>query len=215
MAYLPRAHGSSLFTRGETQALVIATLGTKSDEQKIESLEGESYKNFLLHYNFPSFSVGEVRRFGSPSRRDIGHGALAERAVEAVLPAKEDFPYTIRVVSEILESNGSSSMATVCGASLALMDAGVPLKSHVAGIAMGLVKEGDKFGILTDIMGTEDHYGDMDLKVAGTEKGITALQMDIKTAGVSLEIMREALRQAREARMIVLAKMREDRKSVV
>src|SRR5881409_2200441 len=206
-AYLPRAHGSSLFTRGETQALVSATLGTKSDEQKIEALEGESYRHFLMHYNFPSFSVGEVRRFGSPSRRDIGHGALAERAVEAVLPAKEDFPYTIRVVSDILESNGSSSMATVCGASLALMDAGVPLKSHVAGIAMGLVKEGDKFGILTDILGSEDHYGDMDFKVAGTEKGITALQMDIKIAGVSIDIMRQALRQARDARLHVLGKM--------
>ncbi|OLC14352.1 MAG: polyribonucleotide nucleotidyltransferase [Candidatus Rokubacteria bacterium 13_1_40CM_4_69_39] len=209
MAYLPRAHGSTIFTRGETQALVSATLGTKSDEQKIETLEGETWRHFMLHYNFPSFSVGEVRRFGGPSRRDIGHGALAERAVEAMLPAKEDFPYTIRIVSDILESNGSSSMATVCGASLALMDAGVPIKTHVAGIAMGLVKEGDKVGILTDIMGSEDHYGDMDFKVAGTEKGITALQMDIKTAGVSLEIMREALRQAREARMIVLAKMRE------
>jgi polyribonucleotide nucleotidyltransferase len=208
-AYLPRAHGSALFTRGETQALVSATLGTKSDEQKIESLEGESYRNFLLHYNFPSFSVGEVRRFGSPTRRDIGHGALAERAVEAVLPPKEEFPYTIRIVSDILESNGSSSMATVCGASLALMDAGAPIKSHVAGIAMGLVKEGDKYGILTDIMGTEDHYGDMDFKVAGTEKGITALQMDIKIAGVSIDIMREALKQAREARMFVLGKMRE------
>ena len=209
VAYLPRAHGSSLFTRGETQALVSATLGTKADEQKIEALEGESYRHFLLHYNFPSFSVGEVRRFGSPSRRDIGHGALAERAVEGVLPAKEDFPYTIRVVSDILESNGSSSMASVCGASLALMDAGVPIKSHVAGIAMGLVKEGDKYGILTDIMGTEDHYGDMDFKVAGTEKGVTALQMDIKITGVSIDIMRDALRQAREARMIVLGKMRE------
>jgi len=207
--YLPRAHGSSLFTRGETQALVAATLGTKSDEQKIEALEGESYRHFMLHYNFPSFSVGEVRRFGSPSRRDIGHGALAERAVEAVLPAKEEFPYTIRVVSDILESNGSSSMATVCGASLALMDAGVPLKSHVAGIAMGLVKEGERFGILTDIMGTEDHYGDMDFKVAGTDKGVTALQMDIKIAGVSIEIMREALAKAREARMVVLTKMRD------
>jgi polyribonucleotide nucleotidyltransferase len=207
--YLPRAHGSSLFTRGETQALVAATLGTKSDEQKIEALEGESYRHFMLHYNFPSFSVGEVRRFGSPSRRDIGHGALAERAVEAVLPAKEEFPYTIRVVSDILESNGSSSMATVCGASLALMDAGVPLKSHVAGIAMGLVKEGDRFGILTDIMGTEDHYGDMDFKVAGTEKGVCALQMDIKIKGVSIDIMREALAKAREARMVVLGKMRD------
>jgi len=209
VGYLPRAHGSTLFTRGETQALVSATLGTKSDEQKIETLEGETWRRFLLHYNFPSFSVGEVRRFGGPSRRDIGHGALAERAVEAVLPAEADFPYTIRVVSDILESNGSSSMATVCGASLALMDAGVPIKSHVAGIAMGLVKEGDKFGILTDILGSEDHYGDMDFKVAGTEKGITALQMDIKIAGVSLEVMRAALRQAREARQTVLAKMRE------
>jgi polyribonucleotide nucleotidyltransferase len=208
-AYLPRSHGSALFTRGETQALVAATLGTKSDEQKIEALEGESYRHFMLHYNFPSFSVGEVRRFGSPSRRDIGHGALAERAVEAVLPAKEEFPYTIRVVSDILESNGSSSMATVCGASLALMDAGVPLKSHVAGIAMGLVKEGDKFGILTDIMGTEDHYGDMDFKVAGTEKGVCALQMDIKIKGVSIDIMREALARARDARMTVLGKMRD------
>jgi polyribonucleotide nucleotidyltransferase len=208
-AYLPRAHGSALFTRGETQALVAATLGTKSDEQKIEALEGESYRHFMLHYNFPSFSVGEVRRFGSPTRRDIGHGALAERALEAVLPVKEEFPYTIRVVSDILESNGSSSMATVCGASLALMDAGVPLKAHIAGIAMGLVKEGEKFGILTDIMGTEDHYGDMDFKVAGTEKGVCALQMDIKIKGVSLEIMREALARARDARMTVLGKMRE------
>ena len=209
VAYLPRAHGSSVFTRGETQALVSATLGTKSDEQKIEALEGDYYRNFMLHYNFPSFSVGEVRRFGSPSRRDIGHGALAERAVEAVLPPKEEFPYTIRVVSDILESNGSSSMASVCGASLALMDAGVPLRSHVAGVAMGLVKEGDRVGILTDINGAEDHYGDMDFKVAGTEKGVTALQMDIKIAGVSIDIMRAALQQAREARMIVLGKMRE------
>src|SRR5213594_1142523 len=207
--YLPRAHGSALFTRGETQALVSATLGTKNDEQKIEALEGESYRHFLLHYNFPSFSVGEVRRFGSPSRRDIGHGALAERAVEAVMPAKEDFPYTVRIVSDILESNGSSSMASVCGASLALMDAGVPLKTHVAGVAMGLVKEGDRVGILTDINGAEDHYGDMDFKVAGTEKGVTALQMDIKIKGVSIDIMRVALEQAREARLIVLGKMRE------
>jgi polyribonucleotide nucleotidyltransferase len=208
-SYLPRAHGSSLFTRGETQALVSATLGTKADEQKIEALEGESYRHFLLHYNFPSFSVGEVRRFGSPSRRDIGHGALAERAVEAILPPKEEFPYTIRIVSDILESNGSSSMATVCGASLALMDAGAPIKTHVAGIAMGLVKEGEKYGILTDIMGTEDHYGDMDFKVAGTEKGVSALQMDIKIKGVSIDIMREALKQAKEARLFVLGKMRE------
>ena len=209
IGYLPRAHGSSVFTRGETQALVSATLGTKSDEQKIEALEGDHYRHFMLHYNFPSFSVGEVRRFGSPSRRDIGHGALAERAVEAVLPPKEEFPYTIRIVSDILESNGSSSMASVCGASLALMDAGVPLRAHVAGVAMGLVKEGDRVGILTDINGAEDHYGDMDFKVAGTEKGVTALQMDIKIAGVSIDIMRAALNQARDARMIVLGKMRE------
>jgi polyribonucleotide nucleotidyltransferase len=209
MSYLPRAHGSSVFTRGETQALVSVTLGTKADEQKIEALEGESYRHFMLHYNFPSFSVGEVRRFGSPSRRDIGHGALAERAVEALLPPKEEFPYTIRVVSDILESNGSSSMASVCGASLALMDAAVPIKRHVAGIAMGLVKEGDRVGILTDIMGTEDHYGDMHFKVAGTEQGVTALQMDIKIRGVSIDIMRSALQQARDARLHVLAKMRE------
>jgi len=209
VAYLPRAHGSALFTRGETQALVAATLGTKSDEQKIESFEGDVWRNFMLHYNFPSFSTGEVKRFGTPSRRDVGHGALAHRAIEAVLPAKEEFPYTLRVVSEILESNGSSSMATVCGASMALMDAGVPLKAPVAGIAMGLVKEGDKVGILTDIMGSEDHYGDMDFKVAGTEKGITALQMDIKIGGVSMAIMGEALARAREARLHVLEKMAE------
>jgi len=205
--YLPRAHGSALFTRGETQALVTATLGTKDDEQKIESFEGNGYRRFMLHYNFPSFSTGEVKRFGTPGRREIGHGALAQRAVEAVLPTREEFPYTIRVVSDILESNGSSSMATVCGASMALMDAGAPLKAPVAGIAMGLVKEGDKVGILTDIMGTEDHYGDMDFKVAGTEKGITALQMDIKIGGVSIDIMRQALAQAREARLHVLGKM--------
>src|SRR5437660_3297858 len=209
IGYLPRAHGSALFTRGETQALVAATLGTKNDEQKIEALEGESYRSFMLHYNFPSFSVGEVRRFGSPGRREIGHGALAERAMLPVVPPKEQFPYTIRIVSDILESNGSSSMATVCGASLALMDAGVPLRAPVAGIAMGLVKAGDRVGILTDIMGSEDHYGDMDFKVAGTEKGITALQMDIKIAGVSVELMRAALANAREARLSVLAKMRE------
>ena len=207
--YLPRAHGSALFTRGETQALVAATLGTKNDEQKIESFEGDVYRRFMLHYNFPPFSTGEVKRFGTTGRREIGHGALAHRAIEAVLPSKEEFPYTIRVVSDILESNGSSSMATVCGASMALMDAGAPLKSPVAGIAMGLVKEGDKVGILTDIMGTEDHYGDMDFKVAGTEKGITALQMDIKIKGVSIDIMRQALAQAREARLHVLEKMAE------
>jgi polyribonucleotide nucleotidyltransferase len=209
VAYLPRAHGSALFTRGETQALAAATLGTKDDEQKIESFEGDSYRRFMLHYNFPPFSTGEVKRFGTPGRREIGHGALAHRALEAVLPTKEEFPYTIRVVSDILESNGSSSMATVCAGSMALMDAGVPLKAPVAGIAMGLVKEGEAFGILTDIMGTEDHYGDMDFKVAGTEKGITALQMDIKIAGVSIEIMRAALAQAREARLFVLEKMAE------
>ncbi len=209
VSFLPRAHGSALFTRGETQALVAATLGTKQDEQKIEALEGETFKPFMLHYNFPPFSVGEVRRFGTAGRREIGHGALTERAIAAVLPAREEFPYTIRVVSDILESNGSSSMATVCGASLALMDAGVPIKAPVAGIAMGLVKEGDQVGILTDIMGTEDHYGDMDFKVAGTEKGVTALQMDIKIGGVSTEIMGRALAQAREARLRVLEKMRE------
>jgi len=209
IGYLPRAHGSALFTRGETQALVAATLGTKNDEQKMESFEGDSYRHFMLHYNFPSFSTGEVKRFGTPGRREIGHGALAHRAVEAVLPTKEVFPYTIRIVSDILESNGSSSMATVCGASMALMDAGVPLKAPVAGIAMGLVKEGDKVGILTDIMGSEDHYGDMDFKVAGTDKGITALQMDIKIGGVSVDIMRQALAQAREARLHVLGRMAE------
>jgi polyribonucleotide nucleotidyltransferase len=209
VSYLPRAHGSALFTRGETQALVAATLGTKSDEQKIEGLEGESYKQFMLHYNFPSFSVGEIRRFGSPGRREIGHGALAERSMRPVLPPKDQFPYTIRVVSDILESNGSSSMASVCGATLALMDAGVPITAPVAGIAMGLIKEKDRFAILTDIMGTEDHYGDMDFKVAGTEKGVTGLQMDNKVAGVSSEILADALRQAREARVYVLGKMRE------
>jgi polyribonucleotide nucleotidyltransferase len=209
VSFLPRAHGSALFTRGETQALVAATLGTKSDEQKIEALEGESFKPFMLHYNFPSFSVGEIRRFGSPGRREIGHGALAERSMRPVLPPKDDFPYTIRVVSDILESNGSSSMATVCGATLALMDAGVPIKAPVAGIAMGLIKERDRFAILTDIMGTEDHYGDMDFKVAGTETGVTGLQMDNKMAGVSSQILAEALRQAREARVYVLTKMRE------
>ena len=214
VGYLPRAHGSALFTRGETQALVAATLGTKNDEQKLESFEGDSYRHFMLHYNFPPFSTGEVKRFGTAGRREIGHGALAHRAIAAVLPTKDTFPYTIRVVSEILESNGSSSMATVCGASMSLMDAGVPLRAPVAGIAMGLVKEGDKVGILTDIMGSEDHYGDMDFKVAGTDKGITALQMDIKIAGVSVDIMRRALAQAREARLHVLGKMAETIKAV-
>src|SRR5262245_14656834 len=213
VACLPRVHGSALFSRGETQALVAATLGTKNDEQKLESFEGDIYRRFMLHYNFPSFSTGEVKRFGTPGRREIGHGALAQRAIEAVLPTREAFPYTMRVVSEILESNGSSSMATVCGASMALMDAGVPLTAPVAGIAMGLVKEGDKVGILTDIMGTEDHYGDMDFKVAGTDKGVTALQMDIKIGGVSIDIMRRALAQAREARLQVLGKMAETLKA--
>src|SRR3989442_3868903 len=209
VGYLPRAHGSALFTRGETQALVAATLGTKNDEQKLESFEGDSYRHFMLHYKFPSFSTGEVKRFGTPGRREIGHGALAQRAIEAVLPAPEGVSVNLHVVSDILESNGSSSMATVCGASMALMDAGVRLKAPVAGIAMGLVKEGDKVGILTDIMGSEDHYGDMDFKVAGTESGITALQMDIKIGGVSVDIMRQALAQAREARLHVRGKRAE------
>jgi polyribonucleotide nucleotidyltransferase len=204
---LPRTHGSALFTRGETQALAVATLGTSSDEQKIDALIGEHYKKFMLHYNFPPFSVGEVKFLRSPGRREIGHGALAERAVMAVLPSEEDFPYTVRIVSEILESNGSSSMATVCGGTLALMDAGVPIKAPVAGIAMGLIKEGDAVRILSDILGDEDHLGDMDFKVAGTAEGITALQMDIKIGRVTREIMREALYQAREGRLHILHAM--------
>ena len=204
---LPRTHGSALFTRGETQALVTVTLGTSDDTQLIEDLEGESERNFLLHYNFPPFSVGEVKRFGSPGRREIGHGRLAWRAIDAVLPEEKAFPYTIRVVSDILESNGSSSMATVCGGSLALMDAGVPLAAPVAGVAMGLVKEGDNWAVLTDIAGQEDHYGDMDFKVAGTRKGITALQMDIKIAGISREIFAAALEQAHRGRIHILDEM--------
>jgi polyribonucleotide nucleotidyltransferase len=205
---LPRTHGSSLFTRGETQALVTVTLGTKEDEQRIELLEpGEASKRFMLHYNFPPFSVGEVGFMRGPGRREIGHGALAERALTALIPDEQKFPYTLRVVSDILESNGSSSMATVCGASLALMDAGVPLASHVGGIAMGLVKEGDKYAILTDIAGAEDHYGDMDFKVAGTRKGITGLQMDIKVPNVPISIMTEALEQARRGRLFILDRM--------
>ncbi len=205
---LPRTHGSSLFTRGETQALVTVTLGTKDDEQRVELLEpGESFKRFMLHYNFPPFSVGEVGFMRGPGRREIGHGALAERAVTAVLPDEATFPYTLRVVSDILESNGSSSMATVCGASLALMDAGVPISAPVGGVAMGLVKEGDKYAILTDIAGAEDHYGDMDFKVAGTKDGITALQMDIKVANVTTTLMKEALEQARRGRLHILGKM--------
>ncbi len=207
---LPRTHGSALFTRGETQAMVVTTLGTSEDEQKIDALSGWEYKSFMLHYNFPPFSVGEVRFLRGPGRREIGHGALAERAVSKTLPSEEeDFPYTIRVVSDILESNGSSSMATVCGASLSLMDAGVPVKCHVAGIAMGLIKEGDRYAVLSDILGDEDHLGDMDFKVAGSAEGVTALQMDIKIGGVSAEIMREALYQAREGRLHILSKMEE------
>jgi polyribonucleotide nucleotidyltransferase len=205
---LPRAHGSALFTRGETQALATATLGTKEDRQRLDLLfEEETFKRFMLHYNFPPFSVGEVKFLRGPGRREIGHGALAERAIANLLPPETDFPYAVRVVSDILESNGSSSMATVCGASLALMDAGVPLKSACAGIAMGLVVEGDKYAILTDIAGAEDHYGDMDFKVAGTRAGITALQMDIKVSGVSIAMMREALAQARKARLQILDNM--------
>jgi polyribonucleotide nucleotidyltransferase len=205
---LPRVHGSALFTRGETQALATATLGTKEDKQRLDLLfEEEAFKRFMLHYNFPPFSVGEVKFLRGPGRREIGHGALAERALANLLPADTDFPYAIRVVSDILESNGSSSMATVCGGSLALMDAGVPMKSPCAGIAMGLVVEGDKYAILTDIAGAEDHYGDMDFKVAGTREGITALQMDIKVSGVSVAMMREALAQARKARLEILDTM--------
>src|SRR5580693_2700968 len=202
---LPRAHGSALFTRGETQALATATLGTKEDRQRLDLLfEEETFKRFMLHYNFPPFSVGEVKFLRGPGRREIGHGALAERALINLLPTEESFPYAMRLVSDILESNGSSSMATVCGGSLALMDAGVPLKAPCAGIAMGLVVEGDKYAILTDIAGAEDHYGDMDFKVAGTRQGITALQMDIKVSGVSIAMMREALAQARKARLEIL-----------
>lgn len=204
---LPRTHGSALFTRGETQALVVATLGTGSDEQKVDALIGEQYKRFMLHYNFPPYSVGEVRALRGPGRREIGHGALAERAVAAVAPEEQGFPYTIRVVSEILESNGSSSMATVCGGTLSLMDAGVPIKAPVAGIAMGLIKEGEEIRILSDILGDEDHLGDMDFKVAGTAEGVTALQMDIKIFGVTREIMRQALYQAREGRLHILEQM--------
>jgi len=207
---LPRTHGSALFTRGETQALVTLTLGTKDDAQRIELLEpGEASKRFMLHYNFPPFSVGEVGFMRGPGRREIGHGALAERALLPIIPAETAFPYTLRVVSDILESNGSSSMATVCGASLALMDAGVPMAAHVGGIAMGLVKEGDDYAVLTDIAGAEDHYGDMDFKVAGTRQGITALQMDIKVTNVTAVIMHEALEQARRGRLYILDKMEE------
>jgi polyribonucleotide nucleotidyltransferase len=201
---LPRAHGSALFTRGETQALVATTLGTKLDEQHIDDIQGEYDKSYMLHYNFPPFSVGEVKRLGSVSRREVGHGHLAETSLSPILPNEKSFPYTIRIVSEIMESNGSSSMATVCGASLSLMAAGVPVKSHVAGVAMGLIKEGDRHIILTDILGTEDHVGDMDFKVAGTREGVTAIQMDIKIAGVTPQIMRDALAKANIARNRIL-----------
>jgi polyribonucleotide nucleotidyltransferase len=204
---LPRAHGSALFTRGETQALVVATLGTGEDEQMIDSLEGTYKVAFMLHYNFPPYSVGETGRMGSPGRREIGHGKLAWRAIRPILPASHEFPYTLRVVSEITESNGSSSMATVCGTSLALMDAGVPLKAPVAGIAMGLIKEDDRFAVLSDILGDEDHLGDMDFKVAGTASGITSLQMDIKIQGITEEIMKVALDQAKDGRMHILGEM--------
>ncbi|MEW5792083.1 MAG: polyribonucleotide nucleotidyltransferase [Pseudomonadota bacterium] len=206
---LPRTHGSALFTRGETQALVVATLGTKQDQQIIDALEGETRERFMLHYNFPPFSTGETGMVGSPKRREIGHGRLARRAVAAVLPSEAEFPYALRVVSEILESNGSSSMASVCGASLALMDAAVPLKAPVAGVAMGLIKEGEQFAVLTDILGDEDHLGDMDFKVAGTAEGVTALQMDIKIQGITREILAQALEQAKEGRMYILGKMEE------
>ncbi|MBU0588725.1 MAG: polyribonucleotide nucleotidyltransferase [Gammaproteobacteria bacterium] len=206
---LPRTHGSALFTRGETQALVVTTLGTERDAQRIDALAGEYEDRFMLHYNMPPFATGETGRVGTPKRREIGHGRLAKRALVAVLPSKEDFPYTMRVVSEITESNGSSSMASVCGGCLSLMDAGVPMKAHVAGIAMGLIKEDNRFAVLTDILGDEDHLGDMDFKVAGTTNGITALQMDIKIQGITKEIMQVALAQAKEARMHILGKMQE------
>jgi polyribonucleotide nucleotidyltransferase len=204
---LPRVHGSALFTRGETQAMALTTLGTESDEQKIESIYGDTYRGFTFHYNFPPFSVGEAKRLGAPGRREIGHGALARRALLPVLLEKDDFPYAVRVVSEIVESNGSSSMASVCGGSLSLMDAGVPVKDPVAGVAMGLISEGENVAILTDIIGDEDHFGDMDFKVTGTEYGITALQMDIKIDGLKKEIMAKALHQAREARIHILNEM--------
>ncbi len=206
---LPRTHGSALFTRGETQALVVTTLGTSVDEQRIDSLEGEYFKTFMLHYNFPPFSVGETKPLRGPGRREVGHGALAERALKAMVPTKQEFPYTIRIVSDILESNGSSSMATVCGGTLALMDAGVPIKAPVAGIAMGLIKEGDTVIVLSDILGLEDHLGDMDFKVTGTSQGITALQMDMKIEGITIDVMRTALQQAKAGRLHILGKMLE------
>ena len=209
VSLLPRTHGSALFTRGETQALAVATLGTASDEQRVDALVGEQYKKFMLHYNFPPFSVGEVKFLRGPGRREVGHGALAERALSATLPSEDEFPYTIRVVSEVLESNGSSSMATVCGGSLSLMDAGVPIKAPVAGIAMGLIMEGKEVRVLSDILGDEDHLGDMDFKVAGTAEGVTAVQMDIKIGQVTREVMRDALHQARDGRLHILKAMQE------
>jgi polyribonucleotide nucleotidyltransferase len=206
---LPRTHGSALFTRGETQSLAVVTLGTSDDEQRIDALEGEYYRTFMLHYNFPPFSVGEARPLRSPGRREVGHGALAERALRSVIPNKETFPYTLRIVSDILESNGSSSMATVCGGTLALMDAGVPIREPIAGIAMGLIKEGDRVMVLSDILGLEDHLGDMDFKVTGSRQGVTALQMDIKIAGITSALMREALEQARKGRLYILDRMTE------
>jgi len=206
---LPRTHGSALFVRGETQCLAVVTLGTTDDEQRIDSLDGATTKSFMLHYNFPPFSVGEVKPLRSPGRREIGHGILAERSIRAIMPSKADFPYTVRIVADTLESNGSSSMASVCGATLALMDAGVPIKAPVAGIAMGLIKEGDRVVVLTDILGLEDHLGDMDFKVTGTEKGIAAFQMDTKIGGISREIMEKALEQARQGRLFILNKIKE------
>ena len=204
---LPRTHGSAVFTRGQTQSLAVTTLGTSSDEQMIEALEGEKFKHFMLHYTFPPFSVGEIKPIRAPSRREIGHGALAEKALSAIIPDKETFPYTIRVVSEILESNGSSSMATVCAASLSLMDAGVPIKEQVAGIALGLIQEGSKYKVLTDIAGVEDSYGDMDFKVAGTQKGVTAIQLDVKNDGLDFSLLEESLERAKSARLLILGKM--------
>ena len=206
---LPRAHGSAIFTRGQTQALSVASLGTTREEMRVDGLGLETSKRYWHHYNFPPFSVGEAGFMRGPKRRDIGHGALAERALVPMIPSAEEFPYTIRVVSDILESNGSSSMASVCGSSLSLMDAGVPIKRPVAGIAMGLIKEGDDYVVLSDIAGVEDHLGDMDFKVAGTERGITALQMDIKITGVTFDILRDALSQAKEGRTHILGKMAE------
>jgi len=207
VSVLPRTHGSSIFTRGQTQSLAVTTLGTGDDEQLIEALEGEKYKSFMLHYSFPPFSVGETAPVRGPGRREIGHGALAEKALLTVMPSKEKFPYTIRVVSEILESNGSSSMATVCAATLSLMDAGVPIKDAVGGVALGLIKEDNKTVILTDITGLEDHFGDMDLKVAGTKNGISVVQLDLKIDGIDLDLLRNCLLQAKEAKNLVLAKM--------